>query len=227
MNNSFKLQCINLTKSYKDGDLVRYILNNISFKLNKGDLVAITGVSGSGKSTFLNLLGGLDKPTSGDVLFENKLFREMSSNEMAKFRNLSVGFIHQFHHLLLDFNVIENVAMPMLIGKKNIKYAKDKSYEILKKVKLEKKYKKYPSQLSGGERQRVAIARALINNPSIVLADEPTGYLDKYHSDIILNLICQLNNDLKTSFIIVTHDFSLIKKIPILLEIKNSQLFLM
>ncbi|QCI22743.1 lipoprotein-releasing ABC transporter ATP-binding protein LolD [Buchnera aphidicola] len=219
------IKCINLTKSYQNGDLNFSILKNICFELKKGDIAGIIGKSGSGKTTFLHLLAGLDSPTSGDILFNGKLFSSMSSNQMARFRNIELGFIYQFHHLMLDFNILENVAIPLLISNKNTKESEEISYQMLKKFHLEDKIKKYPSQLSGGERQRVAVARALINKPSLIIADEPTGNLDAYNADIIFNLIFQLNADFNTSFLIVTHDPILIKKIPILFQMKNGQLF--
>ncbi|QCO70852.1 lipoprotein-releasing ABC transporter ATP-binding protein LolD [Buchnera aphidicola] len=219
------IKCIDLTKSYQNGDSSFNILKNICFELKKGDIAGIIGKSGSGKTTFLHLLAGLDSPTSGDILFNGKLFSSMSSNQMSKFRNIELGFIYQFHHLMLDFNILENVAIPLLISNKNIKESEKISYKMLKKFHLEDKIKKYPSQLSGGERQRVAVARALINKPSLIIADEPTGNLDAYNTNIILNLIFQLNADFNTSFLIVTHDPILIKKIPILFQMKNGQLF--
>jgi lipoprotein-releasing system ATP-binding protein len=223
MNNI--IQCINLTKSYQDGSAIVHILKKISFELKTGEIAAIIGKSGSGKTTLLHLLAGLDAPTSGNVLFNGKLFSSMSSNQMAEFRNIKLGFIYQFHHLLLDFNVLENVSIPLLISNRNKKESEEISFEMLKKVKLEDKIKKYPCELSGGERQRVAIARAFVNKPVLIIADELTGNLDRYNADIIFNLIFQLNSDFNTSFLIVTHDLFLIKKISILFQIKNGQLF--
>ncbi|AEO08648.1 ABC transporter ATP-binding protein of lipoprotein export ABC transporter [Buchnera aphidicola str. Ak (Acyrthosiphon kondoi)] len=223
--NNIIIKCINLTKSYQDGDFTFNILKNISFELQKGDIVGIIGKSGSGKTTFLHLLAGLDTPTSGDILFNNRLFSSMSCNQISKFRNVELGFIYQFHHLMLDFNILENVAMPLLIDNKSRKESEEIAYKMLKKVKLEGKTKKYPSEISGGERQRVAVARAFVNKPSLIIADEPTGNLDKYNTNIIFDLMFQLNSDFNTSFLIVTHDPNLIKKIPILLQMKNGQLF--
>jgi len=223
--NNLIIKCNNLNKSYKNGNKNINILKEISFELKKGDIAGIIGKSGSGKTTFLHLLAGLDTPTSGDILFKNKLFSSMSSNQIAKFRNTQLGFIYQFHHLMLDFNVLENVAIPLLIGSKSRKESEEIAYKMLKRVNLENKIKKYPSELSGGERQRVAIARAFINKPSLIIADEPTGHLDKYNANIIFNLIFETNINFNTSFLIVTHDLTLIKKIPILFKIKNGQLF--
>jgi len=223
MNNIIK--CINLHKSYQNGDSSFNVLKKISFELKKGDIAGIIGESGSGKTTLLHLLAGLDTPTSGDILFNGRLFSSMSSNQMSKFRNVELGFIYQFHHLMLDFNVLENVAIPLLISNKSKKESEEIAFNMLKKVHLEEKIKKYPSELSGGERQRVAVARAFVNQPSLIIADEPTGNLDSYNTNIILNLIFQLNFDCNTSFLIVTHDPDLIKKIPILFQMKSSQLF--
>ncbi|QLL40675.1 lipoprotein-releasing ABC transporter ATP-binding protein LolD [Buchnera aphidicola (Aphis craccivore)] len=222
--NNIILQCINLSKSYQDDIKTIHILKNVSFCLNKSDIAVIIGKSGSGKSTFLHLISGLEKPTFGTILFDDIPLNSMSSNQIAKLRNSKLGFIYQFHHLLLDFNVLENVAMPLLISNKSIKEAKEKSYEILMKINLGKKINKYPSELSGGERQRVAIARAFVNKPKLIIADEPTGNLDAYNARIIFDLIFELNNNLNTSFLIVTHDLFLANKAHILYEIKNAQL---
>ncbi|QCI22158.1 lipoprotein-releasing ABC transporter ATP-binding protein LolD [Buchnera aphidicola] len=223
MNNIIK--CIKLNKFYQDGDLVLNVLKNISFKLNIGDIAGIIGKSGSGKTTLLHLLAGLDVPNSGDILFNGKSISSMSSNQIANFRNKQLGFIYQFHHLMLDFNILENVAMPLLISNKSKKESQEIAYEILKKVNLETKIKKYPSEISGGERQRVAIARAFVNKPSLIIADEPTGNLDQYNANLILDLILQFNCSYNTSFLIVTHDINLIKKIPVLFQIKNGLLY--
>lgn len=193
--NNIIIKCINLNKSYKDGDFTYTILKNISFQLNKGDIAGIIGKSGSGKTTFLHLLAGLENPTSGDILFNGRLFSSMSSNKMSKFRNIELGFIYQFHHLMLDFNILENVSMPLLISNKSKKDSEEIAYNMLKKFNLEDKIKKYPSELSGGERQRVAVARAFINKPSLIIADEPTGNLDEDNTNIIFNLITELNSD--------------------------------
>ncbi|QIE02011.1 lipoprotein-releasing ABC transporter ATP-binding protein LolD [Buchnera aphidicola] len=223
--NNIIIECTQLSKSYKDGDINYDILRNISFQLKKGDIAGIIGESGSGKTTFLHVLSSLDSPTSGRVSFNGKSFDSMTSNEISQFRNKKLGFIYQFHHLMLDFSVLENVAMPLLINNKNIKKSKEIAYNMLQKVKLENKIKKYPSEISGGERQRVAIARAFVNKPDLIIADEPTGNLDKYHIDVILNLICEFNVKFNTSFIIVTHDYNVIKKIPFLFHMKNGKLF--
>lgn len=223
--NKIIIQCVNLRKSYQDGNINHNILKNISFKLKKGHIAGIIGSSGSGKTTLLHVLSGLDTPTSGSVLFYERLLTSMTSNEMAKFRNKQLGFIYQFHHLMLDFNVLENVAMPLLINNQNIKESEEISYTILKKIGLDKKIKKYPSEISGGERQRVAIARAFVNQPDLIIADEPTGNLDQNNINIFLNLVFEFNTHFQTSFLIVTHDPILIKNIPHLFYMKNGKLF--
>ncbi|QNS01985.1 MAG: lipoprotein-releasing ABC transporter ATP-binding protein LolD [Buchnera aphidicola (Pentalonia nigronervosa)] len=223
--NNIILQCINLNKSYQNGKLNYNILNNISFSLKRGSIAAIIGPSGVGKSSLLHILGGLDQPTSGDVLFNGQSLMTMSENQIAKIRNTQLGFVYQFHHLLLDFNVLENVAMPLLISKKNMNESKKIAYEMLKKFNLENKITKYPSELSGGEKQRVSIARAFINNPSLIIADEPTGSLDSYNSNIVINLIFQLNKNLNTTFLIVTHDSLFVQKIPVVFKMTNQRLF--
>lgn len=225
MNNNIILECFNLKKSYYTKKEEIKILNNISLKIKKGTITIINGKSGSGKSTLLHLLSGFDQPSSGRILFNGILLSSMSSHEIAALRNLKLGFIFQFHHLLLDFNVLENVAMPMLIAKKSIKESKEKAHKILKKINLEKKFNQYPSELSGGERQRVAIARAIINEPDLIIADEPTSHLDENNKKIIFNLILELNKKLNTSFLIATHDLIFIKNATILLKMKNGQLF--
>ncbi|AWH90493.1 lipoprotein-releasing ABC transporter ATP-binding protein LolD [Buchnera aphidicola (Melanaphis sacchari)] len=223
--NNIILQGINLTKFFYSQGKIVYILKNISFKINQGDIAIITGKSGSGKSTLLHIISGLDCPNFGEVLFNGISLNSISSNEMARLRRSKIGFIYQFHHLLLDFNVFENVAMPLLINNKSIKESKEIVFEILKKVNLEKKINKYPSELSGGERQRVAIARALVHQPTLIIADEPTSNLDQYNTDVIFDIIFELNSTLKTSFVIVTHNSCYIKQSSILFQIKNSQLF--
>lgn len=223
--NNIIIKCINLTKSYQDKDIVFDVLKKISFELHKGDIAGIIGQSGAGKTTLLHLLAGLDTPTSGDILFNGKFFSSMSSNQMAKFRNVELGFIYQFHHLMLDLNILENVSIPLLISSKSKRESEEIAFNMLRKVNLERKTKKYPSELSGGERQRVAVARAFVNKPSLIIADEPTGNLDSYNTNMILDLIFQLNCNFNTSFLIVTHDPDLIKKIPVLFQMKNGQFF--
>ncbi|VFP88390.1 lipoprotein-releasing ABC transporter ATP-binding protein LolD [Candidatus Erwinia haradaeae] len=225
MTKKIVLQCQNLCKSYQEGNIKTDVLRNISFQVQEGDMIAVIGSSGSGKSTLMHLLGGLDVPTTGDVFFKGKSLSSMSSTEKSMLRNRDLGFIYQFHHLLPDFNVLENVSMPLLIAKIAIKKAKIQSVEMLKLLGLEHKAFFRPSQLSGGERQRVAIARALVNNPYIVLADEPTGNLDERNTNNLLRLLTQINQNKGTAFLVVTHDLNLAENLPRNLEMRHGYLF--
>jgi lipoprotein-releasing system ATP-binding protein len=223
MNNI--IQCIKISKFYQNGDICIPVLNKLSFKLNRGTIAAIMGDSGSGKTTLLHLIAALDSPSSGNILFNGTSIQSMSSNQIAHLRNKNLGLIYQFHHLMLDFNVLENVAMPLLIGKKRKKESEEIAYNMLKEVNLEHKRYKYPSEISGGERQRVAIARAFVNKPLLIIGDEPTNNLDQYNVSLIIDLILKFNEYYNTSFLIVTHDIRVIKKIPVIFKMQNGQLF--
>lgn len=218
------LQCLNLCKRYQEGQLHTDVLRNVSFTIEAGELMAIVGSSGSGKSTLLHLLGGLDSPTSGEVIYQGRSLNQLSSTAKAELRNRELGFIYQFHHLLPDFTALENVAMPLLIGCAKPNDAQEKAHAMLAAVGLEKRSKHRPSELSGGERQRVAIARSLVNNPSLVLADEPTGNLDQRNADSIFNLLGELNVRQGTAFLVVTHDLQLAKRMSRQLEMRDGQL---
>jgi lipoprotein-releasing system ATP-binding protein len=207
------LRCTNLTKEYSDGDNSVKVLKSINFSINKAEQVAIVGSSGSGKSTLLHLLGALDKPTSGQVTFEQQDIFSFSSNQQAKFRNQSLGFVYQFHHLLPEFTALENVAMPLRIAKKPVKLANELAMAMLDKVGLSHRYGHKPAELSGGERQRVAIARALVTQPKLILADEPTGNLDQKTGESIYQLLSDLRDQMQTSFVVVTHDIQLAKRL--------------
>ncbi len=224
MNNSPLLQCINLCKTYQEGQLRTDVLRNVSFSINSGEMMAIVGSSGSGKSTLLHMLGGLDEPTSGEVIYEGRSLSTLTSSDKADLRNHQLGFIYQFHHLLPDFTALENTAMPLLIGGVKPAEAQDRALEMLAAVGLEQRSKHRPSELSGGERQRVAIARALVNRPSLVLADEPTGNLDQRTADNIFDLLGELNQRQKTAFLVVTHDLQLAKRLHRQLEMRDGQL---
>ncbi|KOC91848.1 lipoprotein-releasing ABC transporter ATP-binding protein LolD [Winslowiella iniecta] len=224
MSNSILLQCNDLCKRYQEGSVQTDVLRDVSFSIEPGEMMAIVGSSGSGKSTLMHLLGGLDSPTSGEVVFDGKSLNSLSSSAKAELRNRELGFIYQFHHLLPDFTALENVAMPLLIGKVNKAEAQEKARAMLSAVGLEKRAAHRPSELSGGERQRVAIARALVNNPRLVLADEPTGNLDARNADAIFDLLGELNVRQGTAFLVVTHDLHLAKRLKRQMEMRDGQL---
>ena len=224
MSKTVLLQCDNLCKRYQEGKVQTDVLHNVSFSINAGETMAIVGSSGSGKSTLLHLLGGLDTPTSGDVIFNGQSMSKLSSAAKAELRNRELGFIYQFHHLLPDFTALENVAMPLLIGKKKGAETESRALEMLKAVGLDHRAGHRPSELSGGERQRVAIARALVNNPRLVLADEPTGNLDARNADAIFALLGELNRTQGTAFLVVTHDLQLAKRMSRRLEMRDGRL---
>lgn len=224
MSNSVLLRCDNLCKRYQEGKVQTDVLHNVSFEVENGDMLAIVGSSGSGKSTLLHLLGGLDTPTSGDVIFNGKPLGGMPSAAKAELRNRELGFIYQFHHLLPDFTALENVAMPLLIGKNKSLEIDTRAREMLAAVGLEHRASHRPSELSGGERQRVAIARALVNRPRLVLADEPTGNLDARNADSIFALLGELNQKQGTAFLVVTHDLQLAGRMNRRLEMRDGRL---
>lgn len=218
MNNNDKhsnnaiISCKNIHKSYKLGDTSLNVLRGVDLEIEKGEFVTITGASGSGKSTLLHILGALDAPDKGDVFFQNSKVNKFSQSRLNKFRNRDVGFVFQFYHLIEELNVFENVLMPVMACSsvlgwftKRAKYRKIAS-GLLNKLGLSERLKHRPSQLSGGERQRVAIARALINQPEILLADEPTGNLDWNTGKEILKILTQLHQEENQTIVMVTHD---------------------
>ncbi|WP_316678874.1 lipoprotein-releasing ABC transporter ATP-binding protein LolD [uncultured Tolumonas sp.] len=211
--NNILLRCQDLIKTYREGELETPVLRGINLTVMQKEMLAIVGSSGSGKSTMLHLLGALDTPTSGTVLFEQQDIYQWNSQQQAQFRNRELGFVYQFHHLLGEFTALENVAMPLLIGGMAVKKASQMATEMLGRVGLSHRITHRPAELSGGERQRVAIARALVNEPRLVLADEPTGNLDHKSATAIYELMCQLNRELGTAFVVVTHDRELAGKL--------------
>ncbi|MGP1958710.1 MAG: lipoprotein-releasing ABC transporter ATP-binding protein LolD [Arsenophonus sp. NC-CH8-MAG3] len=224
MNNSPLLVCQDLCKSYQDGKILTNVLKNISLSINKSEMTAILGSSGSGKSTLLHLLGGLDTPSSGDIIFNGKKITILSSNARAELRNKELGFIYQFHHLLPDFTALENVMMPLLIGGMTRIKAQHKANHTLAAVGLSHQVNHRSTELSGGERQRVAIARAIVNEPALVLADEPTGNLDLRNVDIIFDLLMNLNRQKGTAFLVVTHDLRLACRLTRQLKMRDGSL---
>lgn len=218
------LTCNKVVKNYEEGPREVEVLKGVDFTLMPSERVAIVGASGSGKSTLLNVLGGLDKPTSGDVHVCGHSFSQLDENQRGKVRNQTMGFVYQFHHLLAEFTAVENVAMPLLIAGKNKEKARVKAESLLGQVGLSSRFDHKPAELSGGERQRVAIARALANDPACVLMDEPTGNLDKENALAIQALMNTLSQSLATSFIIVTHDEHLAFKMDTVFELVDGLL---
>ncbi|MCA0403781.1 MAG: lipoprotein-releasing ABC transporter ATP-binding protein LolD [Proteobacteria bacterium] len=218
------LYCQNLTKDYFDGTDKVEVLKGINLQIAAGERIAIIGPSGSGKSTLLHLLGGLDKPSSGQLLIQDIDWYKLSEKKRCRLRNQELGFVYQFHHLLPEFTALENVAMPLLLADKAIPDATVAAEKILEEVGLSHRINHKPSQLSGGERQRVAIARALVHQPRCVLADEPTGNLDQATASKVFDIMLRLNKSLNTALVIVTHDQSLAEKMDRILTIKEGYL---
>ncbi len=221
MNKTSILQCQNLTKRYDQGGLDVEVLKGVNLTIGVGERVAIMGASGSGKSTLLHLLGGLEKASGGEVVLDGVNINQVSAGKLAKLRNKSLGFIYQSHHLLGEFTVLENVAMPLLIGGESVSQARVRAGELLQRVGLGHRIEHKPGELSGGERQRAAVARALINKPSLILADEPTGNLDSKTADQVYQLMLELNQELNVSFLVVTHDHDLATRMGKVLHMED------
>lgn len=219
------IRVVDLYKSYYDGLTELPVLKGIDLAVKRGEIVAVVGASGVGKSTLLHLLGGLDRPTEGTIFYEGEDTFALNDRELDRFRNEEIGFVFQFHHLLPEFTALENVAMPGLIAGQPSDVAHHRSAELLDYVGLGERVSHRSFELSGGERQRVAIARALMNQPKVILADEPTGNLDAKTSEAVHDLLWGLNDQFNQTFIIVTHNQSLARRADRLIELVDGQVY--
>ncbi len=224
INNNKVIQCQNVSKYFKEGSLSVDVLHSVNLDVSIGEKIAILGSSGSGKSTLLHILGGLDLPSEGKVMINGEDIAALSDKKRGMMRNKSLGFIYQFHHLLPEFTALENVAMPLLIANLSVDEARERATAMLTKVGLEHRLDHKPGQLSGGERQRAAVARALVTHPQAVLADEPTGNLDQVTAGNIFSLMQELNQELGTAFIVVTHDLDLAEKMDTIYQLVDGHL---
>jgi len=218
------LGCTNLGKSFNEGSTELQILQDINFSVAAGERIAIMGSSGSGKSTLLHLLGGLDEPSSGEVTIAGLQVAELNPVQLGRLRNRKLGFVYQFHHLLPEFTALENVAMPLLVGRLSPDEAQQQAASMLERVGLSARLTHKPGELSGGERQRAAVARALVARPACVLADEPTGNLDRQNAEQVYKLMLELNQDLGTSFLVATHDISIAERMDRIMLLEDGRL---
>ncbi|WP_294948144.1 lipoprotein-releasing ABC transporter ATP-binding protein LolD [Sulfurivirga sp.] len=222
--NEIVLKAVGLSKTYREGVIETEVLKSVSLEVPANARMAIVGSSGSGKSTLLHILGGLDVPSKGEVLLKGRSFSSLGEGARCRLRNRHVGFVYQFHHLLPELSALENVMMPLIIRRTPLIEARHQAAELLGRVGLNKRLDHRPAELSGGERQRVAVARALISRPSCLLADEPTGNLDSQTAHQVLDLMLELNEQLQTALLIVTHDPEIAARVDRVVRLKDGVL---
>ena len=218
------LEAVGVGRTFRQGPIDLQVLANVNFAVQAGERIAIIGASGSGKTTLLQILGGLDRPSAGVVRIAGSDIHALDEKQRGELRNRTLGFIYQFHHLLPEFSALENVAMPLLVRREPKRKAEEQARAVLTRVGLAERLAHRPHELSGGERQRAAVARALVTQPRIVLADEPTGNLDGGNAEAVFALLLELNRELGTSLIVVTHDSRLAARMDRILEIKQGNL---
>jgi len=218
------LSARSLVKEFREGTTTLRVLDGVNFEVMPGERIAIVGSSGSGKTTLLQLLGGLDLPTSGEVWVDGASMNGLSDSERGNLRNRAVGFVYQFHHLLPEFTALENVAMPLLVRRASVEEAQAEAASLLARVGLSARLQHRPGQLSGGERQRAAVARALVTRPALVLADEPTGNLDGVNAAAVFELMLELNREVGSSLVIVTHDERLAARLDRTVTLRDGRL---
>ena len=224
MTNNPILIADSVVREYSQGEVSIPVLSGVNLSVGDGEKVAIVGASGSGKTTLLNLLGGLDDPDKGRISVNGKSWTNLGASERAIWRNQHIGFVYQFHHLLNEFSALENVALPLLIGDCSVNKSRQQATNLLERVGLGHRLNHTPAELSGGERQRVAVARALVNEPSVVLMDEPTGNLDPITAKTMLELLIDLNQSLGIAFVLVTHDDNIARQMDRTVILEMGQL---